>query len=298
MNCMNNIKQEKISVKAREEYYRRLTTPYVETKTGKPRLFIEQFLSGSGNELINKFWKINSSSRLCFDLYSWMADDQSFGATNIEFEKKLPGIISGGRQISSNMDVFYETQDSIVFIESKFTETANNKNYRNTVPEAYWKEEDEYHNNKGKLIRQPILERYSGNVEVKNAFVSFYNNIKKEADKKGDTSWFDAKQETCHLLGIVSFLIKENPNKNVYFFNVAANYTKNEFACCFCDVANKTVHDLLNDCAINVNFNYELCSVKDYFNKNGFTGKKAYKSDKSIVDLLADTGLYVSNPFE
>ncbi len=66
----------RIAVPLREEYFKRLSTSY--SKGGKQFHFIEQFYSGSGNELLEKFWSPRSSSRLCFDLYSWMGSDPDF----------------------------------------------------------------------------------------------------------------------------------------------------------------------------------------------------------------------------
>ena len=84
------------------DYLRRLFYPF--KKDGKLDSFVFHYLQGSGNELKEKFWSPRSSSRLCFDLYSWMGSDDGYSV--IQFEKKLPGIKSGARQISPNMDVY------------------------------------------------------------------------------------------------------------------------------------------------------------------------------------------------
>ena len=60
------------------QYFERLIAP-----NNSKKYFIEQFLQGSGNELVSKFWKDSSSSRLCFDLYSWLCNVQS--VSNFQF---------------------------------------------------------------------------------------------------------------------------------------------------------------------------------------------------------------------
>ena len=46
-------------------------------KNRKQGKFISQYLEGDGNEISKKFWSVKSSSRLAFDLYSWI-DGVSF----------------------------------------------------------------------------------------------------------------------------------------------------------------------------------------------------------------------------
>lgn len=41
-------------------------------KNRKQGKFISQYLEGDGNEISKKFWSVKSSSRLAFDLYSWI----------------------------------------------------------------------------------------------------------------------------------------------------------------------------------------------------------------------------------
>lgn len=272
----------------RLDYLRRLFTPY--KKSGEYHCFLLQFLQGSGNELKGKFWSPKSSSRLCFDLYSWMGKDSSY--TAIEFEKKLPGIISGGREISPNMDVFFERGNDIVFVESKYTETAVNRNYLKELPEAYWKKNNEYKSVSGKDVSYPILDRYHKEQLVMEEFVDFIDNIRILAEKEESPSWFDAKQETCHLLGIVLYALEKKPTKHIYFYNIAANHAYTDFSTQYCILAKEMIRRILSAYSISSAFDYKLCSVRDYFGRFMLLDKKAYQSDKTIRELISDKMLY------
>lgn len=275
----------------RKDYLRRLFIPY--RKGNEWKSFIFQYLQGSGNELKKKFWSTQSSSRLCFDLYSWMASDPRFD--DIEFEFKLPGLKSGKRQVSPNMDVFFETKNGIYFIESKYTETSNNFNYEKDLPQAYWVEKAEYLNVKGKVVSYPIIERYDNKENVMKEFVKFIKGIKAMAKQEQNSSWFDAKQETCHLLGIVMYALEKKPTKPVHFLNVAANYKKDDsFAEAFRTKAKEMMQRILNEQSIQ--FDYRLYSVKDFFEKEHFLDKTGYKSDKKVCDLISDKTLYRIQP--
>lgn len=275
----------------RLDYLKRLFTPY--KKEGKWECFLLQYLEGSGNELKEKFWSPMSSSRLCFDLYSWMGSDPEYKV--IEFEKKLPGIVSKGREVHPNMDVYFETNDGIYFIESKYTETAQNHEYLNALPEAYWKTDEVYKNSKGKETTYSISLRYHQKDDVKKAFLEFIDDIQKEAIKEEKKSWFDAKQETCHLLGIVLLESEEKPTKPIRFLNIAANYEYDTFAEYFRSKAEAMVNQLFVSNSVNASFEYRLCSVKDFFG-NSFLDKKGYQTDKTIREILADRKRYLQDP--
>ena len=277
-----------ISKDLKIEYLDRLSTPY--EKNGKQECFKQQYLHGKGNELTKKFWSLTSSARLCFDLYSWMANDSNYIA--IEFEKKLPGIKSGGREIHPDMDVYFEKADGIYFIESKYTEKINNKNYKKQLPEAYWNTNDTYKNSKGKDTTYPIGKRYHDIIIVMDAFLSFIEYIESIAKDQKQESWFDAKQETCHLLGIVLFAIKENPQKTIHFLNVAANYCEDPFAEKFRSKAEEMVREIFSELSIKVSFDYELTSVKDYFEKPLLSEQIGYQTEITIEDLLKDKSRY------
>ena len=111
-------------------------------KKGEQSFFLLQYLNGAGNELGTKFWQPHSSSRMAFDLYSWLKDDND--ALDFCFEKQLDGMKSGG--MGPNMDVFIETKDEVIFIESKFTEPADlryinkKKESDSYLSPAYWSE--------------------------------------------------------------------------------------------------------------------------------------------------------------
>lgn len=275
----------KFSISLKEEYYNRLSKPY--TKRGVKKLFIDQFMSGSGNELKEKFWSPRSSARLCFDLYSWMGEDDGFH--DVEFEYKLCCLISGGRRVYANMDVYYAVGNEVTFIESKYTETADNRNYTNDLPEAYWKTSREYKSASGKVVRQEILERYSKQRDVMDQFLSFINDISERAKQSGAASWFDAKQETCHLLGIVNYMLDPQwveGKKVVNFYNVVANYKQDDFAEYFKSRAVEMVVNILKTRNLSIQFNYGLYSIKDFFEKHGWLDKKAYATDLTVRDLL------------
>lgn len=249
-------KREIIPVVIKNDYLQRLKTPY--QKKGINKRFYDQFNNARGQEIKDgKIWSIRSSSRLCFDLYSCMADD--YGYEDIEVEKQLTGLNGGGSP--PNIDVFFETSSEIFFIESKYTELISG---RFTIPEAYWVESNVYRNTKGKLTEKPILERYRGHADIKDKFVSFIDYVKKlEENRKGST-WFDSKQEICHLLGIIFYILENKPQKRVHFLNVAANYSSNSLADDFRPEAEEMIKAILNANSISTYFDYQICSIKDY----------------------------------
>lgn len=269
----------------RIDYLKRLFTPY--KKDGKFNCFLLQYLQGSGNELKDKFWSAKSSSRLCFDLYSWMGADPSF--TAIEFEKKLPGIKSGGRQISPNMDVYFETNNGIYFIESKYTETVINKEYKNELPEAYWKTDNHYKSVSGKEVNYPIIDRYHKNEFIMDEFVQFIEDVDNLVSKEEDKAWFDAKQETCHLLGIALYAVTKEPGKPIHFLNVAANYSdKPLFAEVFRARAEEMMNRIFTKYSVGISFDYQLCSVRNYFGSMLWLDKKGYATDRTVRELISE----------
>ena len=277
-----------LPVPQREEYYKRLSTPY--TKCGEQKLFLEQFNAGGGNELAGKFWSTVSSSRLCFDLYSWMAGDE--GYMDVEFEKKLRGIISGRKDTHPNMDVYFETEEGIFFIESKYTETVRNGSFKKHLPEAYWKRSERYRSARGANVTFPILDRYRRIQPVMDAFVRFIDQIDRAAASEDAPSWFDAKQETCHLLGIVFHAIENHPSKPIHFYNVAANYSPDGFAELFRAKAEAMVNDIFGHYAFTSTFVYRLYSVKDFFETNEYLDRKAYCSERTVREIISDKSLY------
>lgn len=265
-----------------QDYLRRLKNPYL--KKGKEKSFFEQYQHGSGQEIKDgKFWRTISSSRLCFDLYSWMAEDNIY--IDIEFEKKLVGLNGGGSP--PNMDAFFETSSEIFFIESKYTEEVSGQF---SIPQAYWVETDEYYTTKGKLTNKPILTRYRGHADVKDAFVSFINYVKELESQRIGSTWFDSKQEICHLLGIVYYILENKPKKAVHFLNVAANHIDDKISDQFCRKGKDMVLAILKNNNISTDFDYQSCSVRKYFGK--LLDKKGYKTERTIMELIEDKTLY------
>lgn len=269
-------------------YYKRLTEPYGEKKD---KVFIDQYLQGSGNELKEKFWSPNSSSRLAFDLYSWIALDPL--AMDFQFEKKLPGVICSKRGPAGapNMDVFIETEHDIIFIESKYTEKA--KCFKNgclkyinngddpELSKAYW-DKKEY----GGL---DLTKRFYNEENIAKCFSEFCDTINKSlGDKKYEWKWFDAKQETCHLFGIIFYLLGAakyggkyecNPkkiNKKVHLCNIICekekmnieNLSHKSFPYSFA----KKAEDLVKECVKDINFTFEIMTVQNLLNSHDFFG--------------------------
>ena len=102
-----------ISDKEKVEYYQRLSKAYI--KNNKIKRFIYQYLEGDGNELASKFFNVYSSSRICFEMYSWMANLDRI--LDIEFEYHLPSMNSSSFELmGSNMDVYYELFNPLNFL--------------------------------------------------------------------------------------------------------------------------------------------------------------------------------------
>lgn len=189
----------------KKAYFERLTTPY--EKKGVCKYFIDQYVRGSGNELYDKFWNIKSSSRLAFDLYSWMAKDIS--VLDFEFEKHLPSPASGGT--GPNMDVYIETEDEIIFVESKFTERANCNYINNSyLSPAYYAP---VHGKK----QMSLMERFRGYsfAEDFSGFCRSFEDSMVANNWHQAKDWFEPKQETCHLFGILSYLFNPENKERV-----------------------------------------------------------------------------------
>ena len=284
------------------EYFERLVAPNESEK-----YFIEQFLEGSGNELADKFWSDRSSSRLCFDLYSWICKNKD--VKNFRFEKKLPGVKTGKNRVSGvpNMDVFFEINDSLVFIESKYTETGNNWNYKEDIQgngfylsEAYWGTNEEGY----KSCKLTIDERFYNHPEIALLFSKFCNNIQNEINERrpeySKYSWFDPKQETCHLFGIIFYILENNlRNRNVYLCNNVFRCIKSED--CFnvsgsiIQVFKEKAEEMLNKIFVtnNCKFFFEVNVIQDILDKGfmglDFTNAKMFaKEDTKVVSYILD----------
>lgn len=257
------------------EYLNRLITIH----NGKR--FIDDYLQGSGSELKEKFWSDNSSSRLAFDLYSWIP--------GVQFEKKLPGVIcsKSGPAGVPNMDVFIELPDTLLFIESKYTESANLSYMEGEKPKlskAYWSE-----NEHGKLS---LGERFYGQTEIAQKFSQFCKKIQKVIDngeKSNPWKWFDVKQETCHLFGIIFHALnaRKDEESNKYTCDSKYDGTKklvlcyiiwkmdkddfsmkeNSLPAIFEKEAKKLVNEILGDC-----FEFQIHTVQEVMEKSNFYG--------------------------
>lgn len=243
-----------IDDKQKFEYFQRLIEPY--TKKNVKRFFIDQYLNGDGNELKSKFWSKKSSSRFAFDLYSWLAKDPN--VLDFQFEFKLPGMASGGK--TPNMDVFIETENKLIFIESKFSELADNK-YKSDggLSEAYWL--DAPYGSK----QMSLVDRYHG-CECASHFRDFitdFDEKMKEVTRDGN-EWFYAKQETCHLIGIALYLHQNLAlkSKKVCLYNIVWRLKGDKFP----SDLSKAFDDLLVDYSpklfAGVNFEYKTFAAQ------------------------------------
>lgn len=278
------VKISDITTEEKLSYYERLIMPYHEK--GIQRFFIDQYLIGNGKELKSKFWSKNSSSRLAFDLYSWIAKEPII--TSFQFEKKLPGVICSKKGTAGvpNMDVYFETKSDIVFIESKYLEKTSWKYKNGDLSKAYWD------NNKyGEL---DFGERFYGKTNIAKAFSNFCNNIQNSIDHfdnyaKEKWNWFDAKQETCHLFGIIFYLLnarKENQSylcddkfkqsKKIHLYNIiweleSDDFEQNtdSFPVFFEKQAVKLVKTCLGD---SVQFDFIITTIQELLKETHFHG--------------------------
>ena len=304
-----------MTVNKKKEYYERLTLPYID-KEGNEKIFIDQYLQGSGCELESKFWSINSSSRMAFDLYSWIVNEPSI--MDFQFEKKLPGVICSNRGVAGrpNMDVYFETNTHRIFIESKYTESATmayKKGENPNLSKAYWDINDY-----GGLS---IKERFYGKSDIAKEFSDFCTNIQEEIDKfpKNKWKWFEAKQETCHLFGIIFYLLGATKNeergyycdpnnrhldKNVCLYNVIWKFNGEEFDVDYDNslpgIFEKKAKDLVNTCiesSINtciessIQFDFKILEVQKLrketnFHGLDFTKAKAYGLNRLLENQM------------
>jgi len=292
-------------------YLKRLITPYI--GGGERKIFFDQFINGSGNELDNKFWSPRSSSRLCFDLYSCFVHNPK--VRDIEFEYKLPPIYSAGKKASPpNMDVYIETDDYIVFIESKFTEIAKNADYKKNLSKAYWVKGDKSDPSDGNLVIESIEKRFTfkdpePNKEqedlldkMREEFPKFCKGSKgifkliADLSKDGKLlkdDWFDAKQETCHIFGILLYAIKYQPKKKIHFYNIVFDKrTSSALAKEFVKRANNLFRNVLGGGKVTYNIDLKIKDVLDIFgNEKGFAATDRYSKDLIHNDLK---NLYVA----
>lgn len=273
------------------QYFERLIA-----KNFSNKYFIEQFLDGSGNELKKKFWSDRSSSRLCFDLYSWLCKEKE--VKNFQFEKQLPGVLVAKNRAAGvpNMDVYFEKGNDVFFIESKYTEKDTWKYNDYHLSEAYWGE------NGYKSCKLTIKERFYDYDIIAKAFRAFCIDIQSAINKRKEEeqkkfSWFDPKQETCHLFGIIFYVILNGiKNKNIFLCNNVYKieesdcfYIKNSIVEVFKEKAETMLNDIFkeNECK----FTFEVNTIQDIL-KNGFKkldfphAKLFAMDDVNLVDYM------------
>jgi len=255
--------------------------------------FIEQFLKGSGNELKKKFWSSRSSSRLCFDLYSWLCNEPK--VNNFQFEKQLPGVKTGRNRVSGvpNMDVYFEYDESdIIFIESKYTEKDDWKYKKDKgskgchLSEAYWTP-----GGYRSCRELNITERFHGYQDVAVQFSHFceeiqglIDNKKQNQDEYSMYCWFDPKQETCHLFGIIFYVLNNDiRDRNIHLCNNVwrcedskDSFTMNDsIVGCFKNKAEKMLNDIFKK--QNCTFSFEVNTIQDILSRDfmGFNFSEA-----------------------
>ena len=276
-----------ISDKEKVEYYQRLSKAYI--KNNKIKRFIYQYLEGDGNELASKFFNVYSSSRLCFEMYSWMANLDSI--LDIEFEYHLPSMKSSSFELmGSNMDVYYEAYNDITFIESKFTEAVNNKNV--IIPDAYYKEKGIAKSQKGAYLKSDLYYRFNNNYVLAKLFPTFIEDIIKSinvyAEDKQD--WFDVKQEVAHFFGICGYIFKcqkKINNKNIHFYNVIYDFDKPSLlAMEFKTKINTFIKEYIKALKLNISFDYDFKFMHKIYEEIP-SDAKAFSSDKLVKGILS-----------
>ena len=281
------IKRLKTNKVDKEEYLKRLETLYI--KKGLKKTFKEQYLNAEGHELEGKFYSAISSSRLCFELFSWMAEDEEI--EDIEFEYYLPGLKSanGHKVPQPNMDVYYDN-GNINFIESKFTETSDN--LKDSISKNYYDYYLDGSNNVGKQALEICKIRFDGNIVFAKNFIPLMNDIMSYAEENnlfGKKDWFDLKQEVTHIFGIGQFIYKEHPKKNIFFINLVYDfkYPTSQLALKFKELANAMMKKYIGELGLNIFFKYDFKYMQEYV-KTIDLNRNAYASNKTIKEILSE----------
>ncbi|MBR4256412.1 MAG: hypothetical protein IKQ18_04545, partial [Clostridia bacterium] len=258
----NNLKGKYIDFAQKGRYFERLITPY--NKSGKQKFYIEQYIHGDGKELKEKFWSKRSSSRFAFELYSWLADDKN--CVDIEFEFKLP-TLKGYSVGAPNMDVYIETKEKRILIESKFLESS--KISLDNLSKSYDLDQSLTVNKK----ELSLLNRYYDDEDLKSESVKFIDGATKLINEnlKGKEDFFDIKQEVNHLIGI-AFQLHLNSDwtkKPLQFFNVVyqfdddnENDNVNKFREDFIELGNNYINKLYKGNGFK--FEYGIKTTDDF----------------------------------
>ena len=272
--------QEKVS------YLQRLLKPYDGDK-----VFLLQYLEADGNELHDKFWNCKSSSRFAFELYSWMAADSRY--KNFEFEKKLLGIKHG---TPPNMDVYFEVENRVIFIESKFSE-----NYLpsiDDVADAYYVDyPDAYDSKRKNKLNSTLTERYQNDENAAQMFSSLVTRTKeilRNASK--NKTWMYFKQEITHLVGIALTVRKDKTgyykNKQLEFYNIYYDFGDVVEECTeqFFKESNDIMQQLLEGYCKS--FKYSHLSAQEMVKSRTITNfdpnTLAFESNKTIGEILKE----------
>lgn len=276
------------------KYLEEMICPY--TKKEQKKYFIEQYLRGAGNELSGKFWELRSSSRMAYDLYSWMKDSDDI--IDFEFEYQLPNLKSGG--IGPNMDIFIETKDELIFVESKFTEKANLHYIDNGyLKEAYYADK-EYGRSK-----MDLTTRFYGNDWAKlfSSFCIEWEELMRERNLHEGKDWFEPKQETCHLSGILLFLFDKNnsqriKNKRIRLNNIYWKMPADKDSVIekeFCTMAQRLINKILERHNPGIiDFKISAFSVQDMLIENKLSSHIKFPEGK-LEEMISRNEAILSN---
>lgn len=280
--------EQDISLEQKIEYLNRLSKPYI--KNNKKKIFFDQYMNGDGSELKCKFWSKHSSSRIAFDLYSCLANDNT--VDDFEFEYQLPGILFKNKESGvPNMDVYYQKGSTIYFIESKFTESP-----KDSLPQAYYIDTDEYKNTKNQLRVEPIKNRFRNNSYVASEFSRFSKNYKDKTEHIDKKDWFNYKQEICHLFGIIFYAkekITTSTINQIDFRNIV--YDFDDYEILGKDHISQSALEFINDAKdlINRIFEHEKINIKFSYNYDfiqrilpEYENKNAYGTELSVKDIM------------
>jgi len=276
----------------KEEYLKRLDTKYI--KNGIEKSFKEQYLKAEGNELDYKFFSPISSSRLCFELFSFLANDENI--IDIEFEYYLPGLksVHGYNVPAPNMDVYFE-DDDIHFIETKFTEISYNK--KEDISKNYYEYYLDGNNNIDKSVLDICNIRFDGNLIFAKYFIKLVNDILNYAEEKellSNKDWFNLKQEITHIFGIGQYIYKYKPTKNIKFTNLIYLFDNgiSKLAYKFRSLVVNMMNKYINELGLNVLFFYDFMYMQNYIETIDLN-KEAYASNRKISDILKEFMLEV-----
>ena len=277
---------KQMSAAEKLSYFQRLITKYDSKK-----YFINQYLEADGHELNGKFFSPRSSSRLAFELYSFLATKP--GIKHFQFEKKLPGI--NRSQWVPNMDVYFEKDKNIYFIESKYTEISSNN--AETIPDAYYVDGGAVSQRDGQPLKTTLYDRFYGNREVADIFSAFVKKVQSECTSQ--TVWFDIKQEVTHLFGIVFYIInnktsiKRKKIDNIKFYNIVYkfdDFEEDDSHIHFIKLANDMIDEIKKTKllkSLNFSFEYKVKTIQDDVLPLISQDQKAFGTDRTVFDMLA-----------